>query len=165
MGCVLLFECCTNASRTIAKFIVVRYLLWHLNDWFITLAWEMCEGGGLTQHKTILFFCVFTWQRKNNQSNNIVKWSWRNEQLERYFFRPEFPPMGNKANMNRFFFCNISANNISTQTLISECLLKDFFALLHLSIICFVMRLRKREQMIFANSVFEWIWCSKRTCK
>lgn len=27
-------------SRTITKFIVVRYLLWRLNDWFITFAWE-----------------------------------------------------------------------------------------------------------------------------
>lgn len=53
-------------SRTIGKFIAVRCLVRHLNDWFITSAWNIIRKGMLDmREKCVLCFMLFSHGAKN----------------------------------------------------------------------------------------------------
>lgn len=59
-----------RVSRTITQFIVVRYLLWRLNDWFITIAWETrgdrCRDGKTCNH------VHFSREKRNSSSTYVI---------------------------------------------------------------------------------------------
>lgn len=62
-----------HASRTIAEFIAVRYLLWRLNDWFITFA---CEARGCLSIPKLAVFLHFHREKGNRRRLVIIASGW-----------------------------------------------------------------------------------------